>query len=115
MVEQRIPRPRRFLSADALIGVLKTRFELVPDRRRQSSITYSLPDTLLAAFAMFSLKEPSLLAFQNQKDQPAIQKLYQLDRVPSDSTMREILDGIEIQQLNEAFADVFCRCNAAAS
>lgn len=107
MLQPRIPQPRRYLSADALIILLRTRFEAVPDRRRQSSATYSMADALAGAFAMFSLKEPSLLAFQNKKDQPAIKKLYQLDKVPSDSTMREILDGAEIDQLNEAFADVF--------
>ena len=107
MSNQQHPRPRRYLSADALISLLRKRFEAVPDGRREGSITYSMADALAGAFAMFSLKEPSLLMFQNRKDQPAIEKLYQLDKVPSDSTMREILDGIEIEQLNEAFADVF--------
>lgn len=100
-------RPRRYLSADGLIRLLRLRFEAVPDSRRLSSTTYSMADAIAGAFAMFSLKEPSLLNFQNCKDQPAIQKLYQLNQVPSDSTMREILDGIQVDQLNEAFADVF--------
>lgn len=107
MSNQQHPRPRRYLSADALISLLRKRFEAVPDGRREGSITYSMADALAGAFAMFSLKEPSLLMFQNRKDQPAIEKLYQLDKIPSDSTMREILDGIEIEQLNEGFADVF--------
>ena len=107
MSNQQDPRPRRYLSADALISLLRKRFEAVPDGRRPGSITYSMADALAGAFAMFSLKQPSLLMFQNQKDQPAIKKLYQLDQVPSDSTMREILDGAEIDQLNEAFADIF--------
>lgn len=107
MSQQRNPRPRRYLSADALITLLRRRYEAVLDQRRETSVTYSIADTLAGAFAMFSLKEPSLLAFQNQKDQPAIKKLYQLGKVPSDSQMRGILDGIEIDQLNHAFADVF--------
>mgnify|MGYP000988906074 CR=1 FL=1 len=107
MSNQQDPRPRRYLSADALISLLRKRFEAVPDGRRRGSTTYSMADALAGAFAMFSLKQPSLLMFQNQKDQPAIKKLYQLDQVPSDSTMREILDGAEIDQLNEAFADIF--------
>lgn len=107
MSSQQHPRPRRYLSADALISLLRKRFEAVPDGRRLSLTTYSMADALAGAFAMFSLKQPSLLMFQNQKDQPAIKKLYQLDQVPSDSTMREILDGAEIDHLNEAFADIF--------
>ena len=101
------PRPRRYLSADALITLLRKRFDLVIDGRRQSSVVYSMTDTLTAAFAMFSLKQPSLLEFQDRKDEPAIKKLYQLENVPSDSSMREILDEIDVEQLNECFADVF--------
>lgn len=107
MLRQQSTRPRRYLSADALIKLLRKWFEVVPDGRDKDSITYTMADTLSAAFAMFSLKEPSLLNFQNIKDAPAIRDLYDLGAVPSDSTMRQILDGIEIDQLNQAFADVF--------
>lgn len=101
------PRSRRYLSADALIALLRNRFDAIEDHRRQASILYSLTDTLMAAFAMFSLKEPSLLVFQDRKDEPAIKKLYQIENVPSDSSMREILDGTELEQLNQSFADIF--------
>jgi len=99
--------PRRYLGADALIGRLRRRFSEVPDGRRPCSVTYSMTDTLTSAFAMFSLKDPSLLAFEERGPDRAIKKLYQIDRVPSDSSMREILDGIDIEPLNECFADVF--------
>lgn len=102
-----IPRPRRFLCADALIGTLRRRFQHVPDRRKSDSITYSMADTLMAAFAMFSLKDPSLLAFQERAGEPAIKKLYGIEAIPSDTSMREILDGIDITHLNEALADIF--------
>lgn len=100
------PSPRCYLSADALIQLLRRRFKDVPDSRRQVSVQYSLVDVLCAAFAMFSLKEPSLLQFEEEKDEPTIKKLYQLDSVASDTTMRETLDGIDIEPLNEAFADI---------
>ncbi len=50
-----IPNPRRFLSANALIAGLRRRFQEVPDRREASGTKYSMTDTLMAAFAMFSL------------------------------------------------------------
>jgi hypothetical protein len=100
------PRPLRHLSADALIATLRNRFERIADGRHQRSTRYKLADVLMAAFAMFSLKEPSLLLFQARKDEPAIKKLYRLAEVPCDTTMREILDGISIEHLNQAFADV---------
>jgi hypothetical protein len=106
-VAESLPKPRRYLSADALVEILRNRFKLVPDPRRQSSITYSMSDTLMSAFAMFSLKDPSLLAFQEREDDEAIRTLFKIPRVPSDSQMREILDGGEVEQLNESFADIF--------
>lgn len=102
-----LPKLRRFLCADALIDTLRRRFQSVPDTRKQSGTTYPMVDTLLAAFAMFSLKDPSLLAFEERSDEPAIKRLFGIDAIPSDTSMREILDGIDISHLNEAFADIF--------
>ena len=50
-------QPRKYLSIDALIQGLRERFEAIPDPRRSASTDYSLADSLMAAFAMFSLKE----------------------------------------------------------
>ena len=40
-------------------------------------------DCLMAAFAMFSLKDPSLLAFQERQDDPSLKNLYQIEKIPS--------------------------------
>lgn len=66
-----------------------------------------MSDTLMAALAMFVLKDPSLLAFEQREDKPHIQKLFGIQAIPSDTAMREILDGISIEHLDEAFADIF--------
>ena len=107
VADTRLPRPRKYLNADSLIAILKARFGDVPDKRREASVRYSMADTLTAAIAMFSLKEPSLLSFEERADEEAIDRLYGIDQIPSDSQMREILDGIEIDSLNEAFVDLF--------
>ena len=57
--DYKIPRIKRYLNADYLIKTLKRRFEDVADKRRAASVMYPMVDTLIAAFAMFSLKEPS--------------------------------------------------------
>ncbi|MBA3351873.1 MAG: hypothetical protein H0U23_05515 [Blastocatellia bacterium] len=67
-----VPKLRRFLCVDALIDTLRRRFQDVPDSRKQNGTTYPMVDTLVAAFAMFSLKDPSLSAFQERADEPAI-------------------------------------------
>jgi len=59
-----LPKPRKFLSVDGLIQTLRNRFADVPDHRMASGTGYSMVDTLMTAFAMFSLKDHSLLAFQ---------------------------------------------------
>ena len=46
---------------DALVQLVRRRFEAVPDRRRAPE--FPLADTLMAGLALFSLKDPSLLAF----------------------------------------------------
>src|SRR6056297_2286375 len=102
-----IPRRKRYLNADSLIASLRNRFGDVPDVRRERSCMYSMADALTAAFAMFSLKEPSLLSFEERRDEETIDRLFGIKQVPSDSQMREILDGIDIEPLNEAFADLF--------
>lgn len=105
--ELRLPKSRRFLSADGLIKSLRERFKLVHDSRRQGSIDYTIVDTLMAAFAMFSLKDPSLLAFQERLDDPSLKNLYKIENIPSDTQMRDILDPIDVDVINEAFADIF--------
>ena len=56
-----ISKTRRNLSADSLHRTLRDGFEQIPDHRPQPDIP--LRDALLSGFALFSLKDPSLLAF----------------------------------------------------
>lgn len=101
------PRTRRYLSADGLIKRLRERFETIEDTRRQASIGFPLADCLMAGFAMFSLKDPSLLAFEKRWSEQNLQNLYRIEKVPSDTQMRDILDPIELDALHECFADIF--------
>jgi hypothetical protein len=57
---------RKHLGADALIAALHPSFEAVKDPSKgQPQI--SLHDVLMSAFAMFSLKDPSLLQFERRR------------------------------------------------
>jgi hypothetical protein len=57
---------RKHLSADALCALLGDSFAEVPDSRRPGS-PIPLRDALMSAFALFSLKDPSLLAFDQRR------------------------------------------------
>lgn len=104
--EAAVPRVRKELSADALYRLLRQRVEQLPDHRGRKC-PISLPDALMSAFAMFSLKDPSLLAFEERRNDQNMRNLFGIARVPSDTQMREIVDPVEPQQLRPLFNDVF--------
>ena len=54
------PKERKHLSADALFRLVRGGFATIPDYRCDD-VDISLMDALMSAFAMFSLKSPSLL------------------------------------------------------
>jgi hypothetical protein len=61
----------------------------------------------MSAFGMFSLKDPSLLAFEERRNDENMRNLFGIARVPSDTHMREILDPVEPRQLRPVFNAVF--------
>ena len=100
------PAVRKHLSADALFGLLRTGFADIADHRLGKP-DISLTDALMAAFAMFSLKSPSLLAFDQERTEGNLQRVYGLKRVPCDTAMREILDPVKPQYLRPLFTAIF--------
>jgi Transposase DDE domain len=98
-------RQRRHLHFDALIQLLRQRFKSFPDPRRSPS--FPLADTLMAGLALFSLKDPSLLAFCSRAGDHNLCSVFGLTAIPSDTQMREILDEVHPNQLRAAFKDVF--------
>jgi len=105
-LEERAPQGRKHLSADALLGLLRRRFEKIPDHRGRKC-PISLADALMSAFAVFSLKDPSLLAFEERRNDENLRNLFRIAHVPSDTHMREILDPVEPRQLRPLFDAVF--------
>lgn len=61
----------------------------------------------MSAFAMFALKDPSLLAFDHRRNDENLKRLYGIGTIPSDTRMREILDGVDPDELRPLFGDVF--------
>jgi Transposase DDE domain len=102
----RAPTVRQHLSADALFGLLRTGFADIADHR-PGKPDISLTDVLMSAFAMFSLKSPSLLAFDQERTEGNLQRVYGIERVPCDTAMREILDPVEPEFLRPLFTHVF--------
>jgi hypothetical protein len=98
-------RQRRHLHFDALIQRVRERFEALPEQRRCPS--FPVADTLMAGLALFSLKDPSLLAFCSRALDHNLRSVFGLQAIPSDTQMREILDEVPPKQIRPAFKDVF--------
>jgi len=62
----------------------------------------------MSAFAMFSPKYPSLLAFGNRHSGDMnLQKIYNIENVTCDTQVRTIPDHIEPVDMEPLFADIF--------
>lgn len=80
-------RVRQHLNADALLKLVHTECEKIPDLCERA-VDISVADALKSGFAMFSLKDPSLLAFDQRRHDATklknLQRLYHIGRVPCD-------------------------------
>jgi Transposase DDE domain len=101
-----VPTVRKHLCADALLRSVQHVFCQLPEHRKGDP-EITLGDALMSAFAMFSLKSPSLLAFDKVRAEDNLQSIYGIGRVPCDTAMREILDPVDPEHLRPAFAGVF--------
>ena len=98
---------RKHLNADALFQKVHDDFECVPDTRK-GEIKIEIADALMSGFAMFSLKDPSLLAFDERRATDAnLNSIYKIDNVPCDTQLRTILDPVEPKDLRAAFKNPF--------
>lgn len=102
-------KARKDLSADSLFRLVRSRLHRLPDRRAAADIP--LGDALMSAFAMFSLKDPSLLAFDERRHDPNdnFRSIYGIGHVPCDTQMRALLDPADPNDLWPLFSDVFRR------
>src|SRR5438309_1518308 len=100
------PKARKLLSADALFGMLRTGFADIADHR-PGDTDISLTDALMSAFALFSLKSPSLLAFDKERTEGNLGTIYSIARVPCDTQMRERLNPVSPESLRPLFKSVF--------
>jgi hypothetical protein len=97
---------------DDLMSFLDGEFQKLPDHRTGNATRYNLADVLKSAFAMFSLKSPSLLDFKNQTDpeKSNLRSIYRITgEISSDNQMRGILDRFDPAHLRPLFHACFKR------
>jgi hypothetical protein len=98
---------RKHLSADNLVRLIRATFRQVPDGRKEPKVP--LVDALMGGFALFSLKSPSLLAYDEYAriNSFNLASLFGIQHTLSDTQMRAILDPVTLPSLRPAFTGVF--------
>jgi hypothetical protein len=70
-----------------------------------------MPAVLMSAFAMLFFQHPSLLEYQRRMQQRTgcsnLERVFQVTAIPSDTQMREILDGVPIEPLRRVLPQTF--------
>ena len=99
---------RKHLSADGLFKLVGKGFGRIKEHR-PGKVEIQLRDALLSGFALFSLKDPSLLEFDKRRaeDVGNLQTHYGINIIPSDTRMREILDDVDPEALRPLFKQIF--------
>lgn len=100
---------RKNLSGEALHGLISEVFRQVPDhRKRPASNVHGIKDTLMSGFAVFALKFPSLLQFDQRRTEykAKLKCLFNIDMAPSDTQMREIIDEVDPDFIRPAYKRV---------
>jgi hypothetical protein len=101
------------LTFKAIVALLSGSFEKLPDHRDPARIKYSMRDSALSAFAIFFFQHPSLLQFQHKLKQKRgrcnLETVFGVRDVPSDTQLRDILDGAPAEPLRRLLAVIFNR------
>jgi hypothetical protein len=104
-------RPLTKLTFAAFRDLLATTFAEIADRRDSRRITWELPAVLMSAFAMLFFQHPSLLEYQRRMQKRTgrsnLERIFQVAEIPSDTQMREILDGVPIEPLRRMLPQTF--------
>lgn len=103
-------RMRKHLSAPSLLQALRLSFSYINDPNDKTS-SYSAKDCLMSGLAIFGLKSPSLLDFDEKRKDKFVchnlKTLYGVEQAPCDTYLRERLDEVEPRKLCRSYKSVF--------
>lgn len=105
---------KKQLSAKGMLGKIKSIFDQVsepPRNPRGLKPEISLSDCLMSGLALFGLKFPSLLQFDEGREDSVVKHnlstLYFVEGVLCDTSLRERLDEVEPRSIRPAFTSIF--------
>lgn len=88
-------------------------FLSIPDARQQKKIIISQHDALMSGFACMHFQDSSLLQFQKRLEEDQhknnLRTLFDVQNIPSDTQMREIIDEVSSDHFRPIFKDYYSR------
>ena len=100
------------LSLTVMLEYIETAVEKLVDPRQESNATrYTIKDLVMGAFSAFFMQSESFLEHQRQMKsrwgQDNARNMFGIEDIPTVEQIRNVLDGIEEQGLNQVFERVY--------
>jgi hypothetical protein len=97
---------------DRLIQIVRQNASQIPDHRPNNCKSkIPLCDAIMSGLAVMHMKCPSLLDFEHKCENPRVvhnlHQMYGVQRIPSDTHLREMLDPIETEYFRPFFTSLF--------
>ena len=102
---------------DSLVAHFRSVTKEFPDKRTGNNTRYSIEDAALGAFSVFFTQSPSFLAFQDAmqkaKGKSNAQTLFEMQQIPCDNHIRNLLDVVHPSCVFPVFTNIFDGLNAS--
>ncbi len=103
--------PKPVLKFDRLVKAFHQALEGLPDERTGKNSVYRIKDAALGAFSVFFTQCPSFLAFQKAMERAKgisnAQTLFEIEKVPCDNHIRNLLDPVAPEHIFPVFWSIF--------
>lgn len=102
---------KKHLGFAALRKTISERLLEFEDGRQQGKVDYTLHDCAMSAFAMMFFQDPSVLEFQRRMQESInhhnLRTMFNVESIPKDTQLRDVLDQCALDPLEKVFADFF--------
>ena len=93
-----------------LLKIFKDVAESFQDNRTGQNSRYKMEEIALSAFSVFFTQSPSFLAYQTKMQQTKgksnCQTIFEIDEIPSDNQIRNIMDGVPPEEIYPIFDEI---------
>lgn len=111
MAAQLLGNFKSILTFNGMVETIKHIGDTFKDKRSGKNIQYDMRDIVLSAYSVFYLQCPSFLAYQqameNEHKNNNARTLFEIEQIPSDNHIRDLLDEEKPEKLFPVFEAVF--------